>query len=85
MKGFVFSKFWSWFIVGTFNNVQQLSISQSIGIVFTFSLLMLPFAKNKEKTSKLENIGSKSLEGLFINFMVCLFALFAGWIVTLFM
>lgn len=49
--GFVFSKLWLWIIVEHFN-VQQLSIYQSIGVIFFIGAFLKTIIKKEEDKSK---------------------------------
>lgn len=47
LRGFIFSKYWSWFIMPIFQ-IRELSIAESLGILFTIGVFIL-------KDDKIEN------------------------------
>ena len=80
IKGFVFSKLWFWFIVPTFQ-MQPLRIVEAIGIIFLIDFIRAKRDKEAAKDDFWETLANNMV---FI-VLVAAFALFSGWIVTLFL
>jgi hypothetical protein len=72
----IFSILWGWFISPTFS-IPHLSVQAATGILLIVSILRTPDVGDKTKEEVLSSAAYKSL--------YCLFALFLGWIVALFM
>ena len=79
IRGFVFSKLWLWFIVPTFQ-MQPLKFVEAIGIILLINFFIV----------KLEDINENNFwevfgqNAIFVVVTAC-FALFSGWILTLFL
>jgi len=80
INSFVFIKLWSWFIVPTFN-MNELRIIEAIGIMFLISFIKAKRSKEETKNDFWSDL-PKNIAYLIIN---AGFALFFGWIASLFM
>ena len=79
INGFVFSKLWLWFIVPTFQ-IQTLRVVEAIGIILLINFIRVKRDKEASKDKLWETL---ALNMIFVVLMAG-FALFSGWIVTLF-
>jgi len=81
-SGYVLSILWSWFVSPVFGLVE-LSISEAIGVALVVSFLAKDYPEEDKKEEKSFN---EIMGRLFITTIFRpAFALFAGWIITLFM
>lgn len=75
--GYAFMKLWEWFVVYSFN-VQQLTLLQSIGLMFFWGYLK-PLKKDEGEMT-FEKFASQIGEGI----LLVLIALGIGYLITLF-
>ena len=77
VNGFVFMKFWHWFIMYTFA-VQPINLIQSIGLMFVWNF-MKPTPKY-DKDAKMKDL----TEHFFKKMAMTAVVFFIGWILTFF-
>ena len=80
INGFVAMKLWAWFVVPTFD-LQELHLVNTIGLLMLVGFVR---AKKSEK-EETDNFWKNFVEKVIFVIIIAGFALFAGWIVTLFM
>ena len=79
-RGYAFSILWGWFIVPIFG-LPVLSIPLAIGLSMVVSFLTYQFIHTVDDRS----VKDKAIEGISLGILHPAFALFFGWIVTLFL
>lgn len=80
VNGFVIMKLWAWFITPTFN-IHELRLVEAIGLMFLVNYLLLKRDKDVNKDSFWEQF----IANILYLFIMAGFALFSGWIVSMFM
>ncbi len=78
VNGYVFTKYWVWFIVPAFE-IQPIRLIEAIGII-----LLINFVR-AERTKNVDSFWKDFTESVIFIFLIAGFALLSGWIVTLFM
>ena len=80
ISGFVILKLWAWFIVPTFK-IEPLRLVEAIGLMIFVNFLIV----KRDKKANKENFWEQFVNSLLFLIIYSGFALFAGWIVSLFM
>ena len=84
LNGWALSVLWGWFIVPVFATPTLMTL-QAIGISSIANFLLARVADTKTEQDKDKTVGDKMVEGFAIVVGQPLFAVFFGWVITLFM
>lgn len=80
VSGFIFMKFWEWFVISTFD-VQALTVVQALGLSFFLTYVTIKIKKKKEE----DDTNFEELVGEFLRKMAYTAVLFGfGYIIHLF-
>ena len=79
LQGWIFTKIWGWFIVGTFG-LQPLSIIQALGVMMFVSYLTVKLDKDTD-----DDFWGEYIEKYLFKVFMSLWVLFISWILFLFM
>lgn len=77
--GYTFSLLWGWFIVTTFNT-RPLSIVESLGVITIWSYIKL-----KREEEKDEDFAEAIIKGVLFTFIMSIWVIVVGYVLTLFM
>ena len=81
LRGYIISKLWFWFVVPTFA-LNPLTIVQAIGLSLIISYVTI---SKKELEPKDEDFFIEASKSFMVSIILAIYALFTGWIITLFM